>query len=108
MLRSLCKISRATRNENKAVFSNRRRHTRHHNILHVCNYAEAQVRARASLCGICGGQSGTGIGFSPTSSVSPVSIIPPWLSMLIYQLVDEHGGRSSEMVSPHRHEQQEV
>jgi hypothetical protein len=33
--------------------------------------AEARVRFRVSLCGICGGQSGTETGFSPGTSVFP-------------------------------------
>jgi hypothetical protein len=33
--------------------------------------AEARDRARVDTCGICGGQSDTGVGFSPSSSVFP-------------------------------------
>jgi hypothetical protein len=51
--------------------------------------AEASVRARVSPCGICGGQSGAGTGLSPSSSVFPVKIIPPYLSILMYHLGDE-------------------
>jgi hypothetical protein len=41
--------------------------------------AEAWVRARVEPCGICGGQSGTEAGFSPSSSVFPANIITPLL-----------------------------
>jgi hypothetical protein len=33
--------------------------------------AEARIRSRVSPCGIYGGQSVTGTGFSPSTSVSP-------------------------------------
>jgi hypothetical protein len=41
--------------------------------------AEARVCARVNPCWICGGKRGTGIDSSPSSSVFPVSIIPPGL-----------------------------
>jgi hypothetical protein len=41
------------------------------------------AEAWVTPCGIRGGESDTGTGSSPSSSVSPVHTIPPWLSMLM-------------------------
>jgi hypothetical protein len=45
--------------------------------------AEARICTWVISCGICSGQSDTGTGFSPSSEVSPVRMIPPWLFVLI-------------------------
>jgi hypothetical protein len=74
--------------------------------------AEARVCSRFSPCGMCGGQSCSEICFCPRSLVSPVSIITPWLSTVIYHLGDEKLApwwpQLRDTVSPHRHEEQEV
>jgi hypothetical protein len=41
-------------------------------------------RSQTSPCEICGGQSGTATSISPSTSVSPVSIIPPMLHTHVY------------------------
>ena len=41
--------------------------------------SQARVRSQASPSEICGRQSGTETGFSPSTSISPVGIIPPML-----------------------------
>jgi hypothetical protein len=51
--------------------------------------AEGRVLTLVRPCGICGGQSGTGILFPRVFQFLPANIIPPWLSMLLYHLGDE-------------------
>jgi hypothetical protein len=63
---------------------------------------EARVRFGVSPCENSAGQSGTGIGFLRVLLVSPVDIIPLWLSIIIYPLRKEQwtvGSRSSETQS---------
>jgi hypothetical protein len=56
----------------------------------VVSHQPLTTEAQVSLCGTCGEQSSTGTGFSLSFQFSPVNIIPPWLSILIYHLDDEH------------------
>ena len=48
--------------------------------------AEFRVRSQNSPCGICGGRSGTRPDVPPSTSVSPVSIIPPMLHIFLHHV----------------------
>jgi hypothetical protein len=63
--------------------------------------ADVRVRTQSCPCGVCGGLSVTGTGFSQTSLVFPVSIIPPWLyTHIIWGMNNRSvGGRGSEILS---------
>jgi hypothetical protein len=72
--------------------------------------AEARIRARNSLCGICDGQSGTGTGFSPLSLVVPCKYHS---SMAVHTHTSPGDEQQAsyrpqfrDIVSLHRHEQQ--
>ena len=62
--------------------------------------AEARVQSKASLCEIFSGQSGPVTGFSPSTSVSPVSIIPPILHTVL-RLVPQ--AQTEEAWEPSKH-----
>jgi hypothetical protein len=47
---------------------------------------EAQVRARVCPGGICGGNVALGQVFLRVLPSSPVSIIPPWISIHVYHM----------------------
>ena len=61
--------------------------------------AEIWVRSWPSSCVISGTQSGTGTGFTPSTSVSPVSVAAPMLHVYLHpdiHVVRRTGGRSVE------------
>lgn len=70
--------------------------------------AETRVRILVTPCGICGVQSGIGIGFSPSPSVSRVNIIPLLLyirSILSGRWTKDLLEARSHIVLPHRNNQ---
>jgi hypothetical protein len=51
--------------------------------------AEDLVRAQVSPCENCVGEIGAGTGFSPSYTVSPANIIPPWPSLLVHYHLED-------------------
>jgi hypothetical protein len=80
-------------------------------VSHRSLAAEARVCARVSTCGIHGGQSVTGTGFSLSSSVFPCqynSTVTLHTHFIVWGLNSRPvGAQSLKTVSPHRHEQHE-
>ena len=63
--------------------------------------AKADVQSKISLCDIFGRQSGPETGFSPSTSVSPVSIIPPMLHTVLHLVPQDQTGESWEPSKKH-------
>jgi hypothetical protein len=72
--------------------------------------AEARVRARVISCGICCGQSGTGVGFSPEFFVYTLSVSFHQSTILTYHVGNEQYARwrpqVRDVISPHQHDDQ--